>query len=236
LRENLDKIPLWKSINNAEEENAMTLHGQLESALVRWPRGTDQFFIPVDAQDRLLIASRVATEFERLFPNLAPAERLSYVTKTCSLARKLFAILLLIDKGMSILDFLADGITDKDLPLVQYPKESATSSYTLRTEGRINSPISAIENWSRLTIRLFYREQWGLKAPVFEMLGKHYELEDDCVLPFVEDRGNNIENVNTGGYSEVWGVRIHSAHQRIFKSTNAMVRASRPLTYNLSIG
>jgi hypothetical protein len=236
LRQSLNDSPLWNSINNAAEEKAMTLQGQLEDALVAWPRGNEQFFIPVDVQDRLIIAPYVANEFERLFPRLAPTERLSYVSRTCSSARKLFAILLGINKGSSILDFLADGITDSDLPLLKYPKRTANAGYTLRAKRRIDSPIPAIEYWAWRDIRHFYCEQWWLKAPVFDTLRKHYELEDDCVLPFVEDKGNNIGSVNTGGYSEVWGVRIHPAHQRIFKSTNAQVRASSPLVYNLSLG
>lgn len=204
----------------------MTLQGQLELALVQWPRGNEQFFLPVDTQDRLLTAEYIAAEFERLFPNLAPGERSNYVSRICGSVRKLFAILLGIDKGESITDFLADGITDKDLPLVKYPARTANSCYTLRTKRRIDSPIPAIEKWAWRYVRHFYREQWWLKAPVFDTLGKHYELEDDCVLPFVEDKEGNIKNISSGGYSDVWGVRIHPAHQKVFKSTNPKVSAS----------
>ena len=231
------KIDMTSSIDTSRrapvEQRELTLQAQLENALVAWPRGNEQFFIPVDVQDRLLTVPCVAKEFERLFPNLAPTERLSYVSRTCSSARKLFAILLGIEKGSSILDFLADGITDSDLPLLNYPKRTANASYTLRAKRQIDSPIPAIENWAWRDIRHFYREQWWLKAPVFDTLGKHHELEDDCVLPFVEDKGNIIGSVNTGSYSDVWGVRIHPAHQTIFKS---QVRASSPLVYNLTLG
>jgi hypothetical protein len=210
------------------EENTMTLQGQLEIALVPRPRSNEQFFLPADAQDRLIIAPKVAEEFERLFPNLALGERSAYVSRTCSSARKLFAILLGIDKGESILDILSDGITDEDLPLVKHPKRSANASYTtpyftLRAKRRIDRPIQTIDNWNwRTSIRQFYCEQWWLKAPVFDTLGKHYELEDDCVLPFVEDKEDI--NVNSGGYSDVWGVRIHPAHQKLFRSSNPQVR------------
>jgi len=203
----------------------MTLQGQLELALVLWPRGNEQFFIPINAQDRLLTAENIATEFERLFPKLDWRTRSNYVSRICGSARKLFAILLVIDEGKSIIDFLEDGITDNDLPLLKYQK-SATNIYTLRTKRRIDSPIPVIENWPWRSVRYFYREQWWLNAPVFDTLGKHYELEDDCVLPFVEDKEGNIKNISTGGFSDVWGVRIHAAHQRVFKSTNAKVSVS----------
>jgi hypothetical protein len=214
----------------------MTLQGQLELALVQWPRGNEQFFLPVDVQDRLLAASYVATEFDRLFPGLSLSERLSYITRTCSCARKLFAILLGIDKGESIIDFLKDGITDKDLPLVKYPMRSANSCYTLRTKQRIDIPIPATENWAWRSVRHFYCEQWWLNAPVFKSRGQHYEpehyeLEDDCVMPFLEDQ--EAINVNSGGYSDVWGVRIHPAHQNLFRSPNSQVGATKwPLTLN----
>ena len=224
LRQTLDNIPLWQSLNNATENMATTLQDQLEHALVRWPRGNEQFFLPIDVQDRLLTASYIATEFDRLFEGLSPAEQQSYVSRICGSARKLFAILLVIDKGESIIAFLSDGVTDYDLPLVKHPTRAANSCYTLRAKRRIDSPIQAIERWAWRSVRHFYREQWGLKAPAFDTTCEHYELEDDCVLPFIEDKEGNIGNLS-GGYSDVWGVRIHPAHQKVFKSTNLMVSA-----------
>lgn len=218
--------PLWKSLHNDTEEKAMTLKGQLEISLVSGP-SSEQFFLPADAQDRLIIAPLVAAEFERLFPNLPLSERSKYVSRTCSSARKLFAILLGIEKGDSILDLLADGIIDDDLPLVKYPKRAANAGqtapyFTLRSRRRIDYPIQTIDHWNwRTSIRQFYSEQWWLKAPVFDTPGKHYELEDDCVLPFTEN--NEGINVNSGGYSDVWGVRIHPAHQKLFRSSNPRV-------------
>jgi hypothetical protein len=223
---NLEESPLWRSLHNTTEEMAIKLQGQLEISLVSCPGSNEQFFLPADAQDRLIIASHVAAEFERLFPNLPFSERSRYVSRTCSSARKLFAILLGIEKGDSILDLLADGITDNDLPLLKYPKRTANAGhtapyFTLRTRRRIDRPIQTIDRWNwRTSIRQFYSEQWWLKAPVFDTLGKHYELEDDCVLPFIEDEEINV---NSGGYSDVWGVRIHPAHQKLFKSSNPQV-------------
>jgi hypothetical protein len=218
---------MWKSLNNKEEEMATTLQEQLENNLVSWPRGQEQLFLPVDVQDRLLTAGYVAEEFERLFPKLTQKERSNYVSRTCGSARKLFAILLGINKGESIIDILADGITDDDLPLVKY--RTAHSSYTnprftLRSKRRIDRPIYAIDKWDwRFTIRQFYCEQWWLNAPVFKTQGKHYEFEDDCVLPFLEDQ----EDINaSGGYSDVWGVRIHPAHQNLFRPPKSQVRAT----------
>jgi len=219
---------MWKSLNDTAEEMAMTLQEQLENNLVSWPRGQEQLFLPVDAQDRLLTARNVAAEFERLFPKLAQEERSNYVSRTCGSARKLFAILLGINKGGSIIDILADGITDGDLPLVKY--RAAHSNYTnprftLRSKWRIDRPIHAIDQWDwRPTIRQFYGEQWWLNAPVFKTQGKHYEFEDDCVLPFLEDQ----EDINvSGGYSDVWGVRIHPAHHNFFRSPKSQVRATK---------
>ena len=207
----------------------MTLQKQLERALIIWPGGSNQLFLPVDIQDRLITGLQVTTEFNRMFPRATEIERSRCVERICLSARKLFAILLGRGKGEAIMDFLADGITDSDLPLVKYPPEDVTE-YTLRARRQIETPIRAVEAWTFRDFLYFYGEQWWFKAPVFDTLGKHHELEDDCVLPFVEDKGikdkeSNIKNINAGGYSDVWGVRIHPAHQKVFKSTNRKVSA-----------
>jgi hypothetical protein len=55
-------------------------------------------------------------------------------------------------------------------------------------------------------------------APVFKKEERpdvipHIELNDACLLPFIEDREKHDKMA--GGYSEVWGVRIHPAHQKL---------------------
>ncbi|PMD33649.1 kinase-like protein, partial [Hyaloscypha variabilis F] len=70
--------------------------------------------------------------------------------------------------------------------------------------------------WQWRDINDFCHAQWAFLAPVFDELHKHYELDDNDILPFIED---NEKFLRQGGYSEVWGVRIHQAHQLLRQSS-----------------
>jgi len=74
---------MWKSLNDLEEEKAMALQNQLERALIVWPRGSNQLFLPVDVQDRLITGLQVKTEFKGLFPRVTEIERYRLAEKIC---------------------------------------------------------------------------------------------------------------------------------------------------------
>ena len=69
------------------------------------------------------------------------------------------------------------------------------------------------------------RDQWLVLAPVFKKVQhriSHQELDDNVVLPFIEDRKNQHDSWSDG-YSHLWGVRIHPAHQNVYKSSDPNV-------------
>jgi hypothetical protein len=72
----------------------------------------------------------------------------------------------------------------------------------------------------------FDRIQWVFQAPHFHKQPDeipHFDLDDNCVMPFVEDHEENPKFRRAGGYSELWPVRIHPAHQNLLDSTNPRV-------------
>jgi hypothetical protein len=64
-------------------------------------------------------------------------------------------------------------------------------------------------------------------APIFEngpsFIPSHYELDNRVILPYVEDKERDVGCVRHGGFSEIWGVRIHPAHQQMLSSQNPLV-------------
>jgi hypothetical protein len=74
--------------------------------------------------------------------------------------------------------------------------------------------ITALDRW-----------QWSVQAPEFVQVADeipHLELSDNIILPFTNDFRK--DGFRTGGYSEVWSVRIHPAHQNLLKSNHYLVR------------
>ncbi|KAH8767564.1 kinase-like domain-containing protein, partial [Hyaloscypha finlandica] len=125
-------------------------------------------------------------------------------------AAKLFAILTLIGKCKSILDFMVEGISDIDLP---FQLSNTKSSENLLASHNSARTIRIFTEWSNWDLQELSRFQWSLLAPVFELghNSKHYDFQSNSILPFVgDDEGSR----KTGGYGSVWRVKIHPAHQR----------------------
>ena len=85
-------------------------------------------------------------------------------------------------------------------------------------KGEIRGTLSKVfAGWPRHDIIEFYYIQWSFSAPMFDKLHKHYEMDEHVIMPFVE---SEEDNARQGGYSEVWRVRIHPAHQRLLQPIN----------------
>lgn len=157
-------------------------------------------FIPITELERLITFNRVFCELERYYPQAAAELNAKIASLIVSRARTVFAILVLIGKGSAIMDLLEE-ITDLDLP-INRARCKVLKVFTL---------------WTAKAIEDFDRDQWSFISPVFDQLGLHYELDDHVVLPFTEN--NERHRLISGGYSDVWSVRIHPAHQKIFQSS-----------------
>lgn len=175
------------------------------------PWGTHRF-IPADALNRVITQQAVHEELDRSTD--LSASDISLISHTISeSARKIFAILVCIGKVDLISSFLRESIIDADLPF-NIPKGSSQQKEWV-------SPIEAFEGWSSRELDDFRRVQWYFLAPVFTgARPQHYELDDNCVMPFIKDTEHEAQS---GGFSDVWEVVIHPAHQKLFDSVNRLI-------------
>jgi hypothetical protein len=131
-------------------------------------------------------------------------------------------------KSRCIINFLDEGLGDVDLPFKRsevQQKGPSSNFFKLRSRHAEVPMIKSMAKWGRSDITTFGRDQWWVLAPIFKE-GKtnkvrHWELADNCVLPLVEDRKRT--EAKESGFSSVWGVLIHPAHQLLYKSNNPTV-------------
>ncbi|KUJ21644.1 kinase-like protein [Mollisia scopiformis] len=226
-----------------------TLKNELVAALDRyeWPRGQHGFYIPIDYLEKYVTVEAVSAQLLTDCPLLEPQKVADYAETIRAKAQKLYTILLCMDKGHCIADFLDGGISDINLPFLRSDHGTAASIQTPGTKHELCASnhfttcekhehtgcgIKALESWQSHAIRALSRDQWQVLVPIFEPLqdGKipHYEFDMNTIFPYVEDhQAVNDSYVKSGGYSRVWGVRMHWAHQKIYKSTDPNV--SEPL-------
>ena len=171
------------------------------------PQSNDQFFLPINALESLVTEETIERELHRtVHPSALKNSNLpSKIARNC---RKLFAILTYVKKGNLITVFLDKQMTDSDLPL-------KVPLAVLRQENQEELP-KVFENWTWRDIQDFCHAQWAFLAPVFDKVHDHYELDNNVIFPFIEDGESSLRQ---GGYSEVWRVRIHQAHQRLRDSS-----------------
>ena len=236
----------WSGSTPRNGDQAGPLTEMLKDAKIECPRESNFYFIPVDAIRKLEEKRPVREELRRIFPRMDRDPLDHYVHLICTKATRIFAILLAssMDIQEGICDLLDEGITDVNLPFVRVPLygverggRSSSSSFTLakyehtncQREGHAGCGIRALSNWGRFQIETLSRDQWLALAPVFRRASKgipHYHFEDNTVFPFTEDDENNNEKLKSGGYSEVWPVRIHPAHQDIIRSSDPSVSSN----------
>jgi hypothetical protein len=118
-----------------------------------------------------------------------------------------------IGKGSLVSSFLNEGITDANLP-INIPKGSSQQKAWI-------TPIKTFGSWSSRELDDFRRVQWYFLSPIFtNARTQHYELDDNCVMPFIRDTEHEAKS---GGFSDVWEVVIHPAHQKLFDSVSQSV-------------
>lgn len=125
--------------------------------------------------------------------------------------RKIFAILVMLNNMTpTVINFLAEGLSDSDLPLklVTLP----TGKYDLqRQDGR---RFYCFRDWSKFQMWDFARWQWTTLAQTFERAAghrdvNHYPLSPHTILPFTHDQSMGTEE---GGGGLVFEVKIHPDH------------------------
>lgn len=139
--------------------------------------------------------------------------------------RKIFALLVLVEKTSSIPLFIEEDVSDLDLPLLHIKNDQinglcrkGTTSAELRLISRCFKP----PQWSPVKLRNFQEWQWTMLAPFFSRDDdgdiKHYTLPDQCILPFIHRHdGAKEDDDKTGGFGRVLMVRLHKDHHNFHK-------------------
>ncbi|KAF4633525.1 hypothetical protein G7Y89_g4594 [Cudoniella acicularis] len=228
IASNDEELPSLNNLVDNTSQSNQKLEDQLWDARIEWPRGQNRYFIPAGTLTRLLTSETIIFELAKAL-NRSKMDLHELAEKILTKALRLFAILVCIDMTSSILDFLNEDLGDDDLPFMRYDLirwPGGTSNFTLCSSRIPNRPLKCLSSWGRMSIENFSRDQWWMLAPIFKQSRKvrHYELEDNCVLPYIEDREGS-DGAEEGGYSTVWAVRIHPEHQFMYQS----IHDSNPL-------
>lgn len=142
--------------------------------------------------------------------------------------KKIFVTLVLSERIKAIPLFIADKVTDDDLPL-QKIRTGRSKIFTLGrrmdSSGSAQDGLTCFRKWTPLDIRKFEEWQWTTLAPFFHPPQRkdvaHFILADQIPLPFTEDSRYEDESGEDrilkrlefdGGYSSVFKVNIHPDH------------------------
>jgi hypothetical protein len=206
----------------------LNLEEKLVSARIEWPHNDNKFFVPADALERLISVTSILEEIRRsgvAFDNEAIEQHTA--NETFNKAPRLFAILVYLRLSHTIREFLNCEIDDADLPLVRYQEVAGPGKYKLCSNRKPGEPIKCMEGWDRSHIEDFFIKQWCMQAPFFKESRKgqdvnHYEIDDNCVLPFIKDEELNevTSEHQEGGFGSVWEIIIHRAHHNLHTSTS----------------
>ncbi|KAK7417071.1 hypothetical protein QQX98_004832 [Neonectria punicea] len=219
-------------VTQPPEDSTLELRVRVAMEKSMWS-GTDNKFLPINERNQIINAKAIKNELKGL--NLGSEYDLDEITEQIwgistfsrphttttnkTTRRKLFTILLLMDKVKTILGLIKEGIHDNDLPFSLDPETETQLQRKLAT-GNCET-MRTFESWRPHECDNFNRYQWQMLAPYWELSSKrspkvlHYELDERIILPFVYfSNPQPEESINdyVGGFSEVRKVEIHPAH------------------------
>jgi len=151
--------------------------------------------------------------------------------------KKIFAVLVLINKASTIQKFLDDDVSDIDLPLAkEYPdekrKEDQSKVFQLRKRDS-EQVLSCFDDWKPISVCNFEEYQWSFLSPYFAAGEKknprHYVLQNEVILPFFQEAktapGDALscwqQEMLEGGESQVFKVVIHPEHHNLYDKKKA---------------
>jgi hypothetical protein len=209
----------------------MSLKEMLSKYQREWRRGSGKWFIPIDKLEPLLTLEAIKAELSLC---CAPRERIpSGAGEIFEKSKKLFAVLLLIEMAASIFDFLDEGILDEHLPLgrcdIDQTNHICLENYD---EGHPYCGCKAMQRWNDEKRKKFAGSQWIVLAPVFQRSTSndipHFDFSFNTIMPFIDDHEKDADK--SGGYGEVWKVKIHPKHQQLINCDNVSVESMFEIT------
>lgn len=140
--------------------------------------------------------------------------------------RKIFTLLVIMNKLADIKLFIDDGVSDECLPVSRVSRTDSENTFQLghsRTSTRPTRRLGCFANWDAIDIYTFEEWQWTTLSPVLERGRrrnvKHLILQDELSLPFTEDsQCSSGSDVIEGGFSTVFKAHIHPANHRFHGS------------------
>ncbi|RYP10806.1 hypothetical protein DL764_000428 [Monosporascus ibericus] len=217
-----------------EHESSKERPGELENVLRAAriaPRPHSEGFIPFDELDCIITPERVKEELRKL-PGIPEGELDKYTaevwgapTKRSKVRRvmtrrKIFGILALLGKPATILDFVNSGFHDNILPLELIDSEPGKPRLAMKTENGEKTHLTFCLGWDTCYHDAFFKYQWWFKAPWFQFRTepqhklKHYNLEDNVVLPEINTKRSQ-DSARQGGFGDVYKVEFHPSHHNM---------------------
>ncbi|KAK5661413.1 hypothetical protein OQA88_11313 [Cercophora sp. LCS_1] len=183
---------------------------QLRRSMVDFPGKEGRKFLPIKKLEE--IVTRETTKRE-LQSTGVPNGRINAILDDIfapPTRRKIFAIIVLIERASDIQEFIRSGLDDSNLP---FSKTSFDSQHA--------SQLQFFRAWKYVETEFFYEHQWVLLAPFFVFptatihAAPHYEFQDRVILPYIQSDETNPATRVEGGFSDVWKVKIHTAHHNL---------------------
>jgi hypothetical protein len=211
-------------VANLESPTLSPLQAQLRTALEKYRGDADYEFLPLDVFEAAVQEDKIATELCRSHePHKAKdmakiicGDGPSHQESNDHAKRKIFAILVLMEKGKKIEQFIASKVCDHQLPF--RIQEGTNGRFTVQDKHGKQIAIRMFKK--RSAFDRFQSHQWQVLAPCFDLSLtvneeiKHYDLNLYPGLPFVESEqmDNGEFELGQGGYAQVRRVKIHAAH------------------------
>ncbi len=144
---------------------------------------------------------------------------------------RVFALLLLLDHGSQIENFIDEGVSDEILPVCT--RESAQGGVILEYRKNVGSTIRLCElrpalSWPDDKKEYFEERQWRMRPPFFDFktMANHYDFDGKSILPWCqtttdesERRSSNISE-KVGAYGVVTQVQIDPNSHRFHPVLN----------------
>lgn len=207
---------------------------RLVTALQKIPGHSEKKgYFPEKTFNSLIDEESVRIELEQCFRGVLGPGKIHFYTQTiCGREaknaaeyllsfKKIFAILRLSEKLQSILLFIDEGVSDRDLPLRKVvPPNTHPNLFELARKGDIGAhhrTLGCFKDWDPLALLRFEEWQWTTLPPFFFKTKRtrvgHFVLPDQIPLPFTSDSrydetgGEKLEV--DSGFSRVFKVDIH---------------------------
>ncbi|KAF2787745.1 kinase-like protein [Melanomma pulvis-pyrius CBS 109.77] len=154
--------------------NGEELYNRLSKSLVECSLRSQKFFLPDVIDDEITTKNvKVAalSRFQRIFQK-------GFDDKIVQQTKKVFAILVMIEKPDAIKALLAEELNDSHLPLA-----AGSDNILVSANGKA---FLSFQLWKSKSRDEFLEKQWWVQAPVLKTSGQHIKLDPKCAMPITD--------------------------------------------------